>query len=78
MKDCNVCAGFWKLGASYCPSLKEHLNKTAVSRRGSRAAGTEHVLMGLFIHVHENTGVHTRLIVQQPGPSGSPGSSPPA
>lgn len=34
MKDCHVCSGFRKLGASYCVSLKEHLNKTAVPPGG--------------------------------------------
>lgn len=39
MKDCHVCSGFRKLGASYCVSLKEHLNKTLYlpgQVRGSR------------------------------------------
>lgn len=43
--------GFRKLGASYCPSLKEHLNKTAVSPGGSGLAGTAHALMGLLLYV---------------------------
>lgn len=47
MKDCHICSGFRKLGASYCVSLKEHLNKMLCLPEG-RAAGTA----GLFIYVY--------------------------
>lgn len=71
MKDRNVYAGFRKLGASYCPSLKEHyLRRLCVPER-PRAAGTAHALVGLFTHVHVGTDVYTRLVVQPMGPRAS-------
>lgn len=73
MKDCNVCAGF-RSSVSYCPSLKEHLNKTAVSKEVGRRA--QNMCSWGCLYTYMRIRVCTTPLVQQPGPSSSPGSSP--
>lgn len=57
MKNCHVCSRFRELGASYCASLREHLNKTAVSPEGGPGQQAQRK-RGLRVHICARTRTH--------------------
>lgn len=71
MKDCHVRPGFRELGASYCASLREHLNKTAVSPEGGPGQQAQCARTG-GLRVHICARMRTRAAGATPGLSGQP------